>query len=251
MLNNLSNSVVNFMDKNSPIPMYYQLAEELRKKIQDNIWPPGHCIDSERVLSQEYNLSRMTVRQAIGELVQAGLLTREKGRGTFVCEPKIKQRDIMSFTEIMESSGIEFRTDVVAFEKIEADEDMYSVLKSDELFRIQRLRLVKELIIAEEIIYIPCSTLPDLEKKDLFGSFYKYLENHGHIVNNTEASIQAVLVDDYYRGLFRLKDAVPLLKVSSKNYTTEDKLLFIEESVYRSDKYTLDVNISRRKGSVI
>jgi GntR family transcriptional regulator len=239
------------MDKNSPIPMYYQLAEELRKKINNNIWPPGHCIDSERVLSEEYNLSRMTVRQAIGELVQAGLLTREKGRGTFVCEPKIKQRDIMSFTEIMESSGVDFRTEVVAFERIEADEDMFSLLKSDELFRIQRLRIVKEIIIAEEVIYIPCSTLPELEKKDLSGSFYKYLESRELTVGSTEASIQAVLLDDFYRGLFRLKEVVPLLKVSSKNYTAEDKLLFTEEAVYRSDKYTLDINISRRKGSVI
>ncbi len=238
------------MDKSSPIPIYYQLAEELRKKIDEGIWPPGHCIDSERVLAEEYSLSRMTVRQAIGELVQAGILSREKGKGTFVCEPKIKQRDIMSFTEMMEVSGIAFRTEIVAFDKIEADEDMYSLLKADELFKIHRLRIVKAVIIAEEIIYIPCSTVPELEKKDLEGSFYKYLDNHGLSVNNTDASIQAILMDDYYRGLFRLNENVPLLKVFSKSYTSDDTMLFVEESVYRSDKYTLETNISRRKGSV-
>lgn len=238
------------MDKNSPIPIYYQLAEELRKKINDGVWPAGHCIDSERILSEEYNLSRMTVRQAIGELVQAGILTREKGKGTFVCEPKIKQRDIMSFTEIMESSGVEFKTEVVSFDRIEADEEMYSLLKADELFKIHRLRIVKAVIIAEEIIYIPYNTVPELDKKDLEGSFYKYLDSHGLSVNSTDVSIQAVLIDDYYRGLFRLSGNVPLLKVSSKSYTTDENLLFIEESVYRSDKYTFEVNISRRKGSV-
>lgn len=238
------------MDKNSPIPVYYQLAEELRNKIDEGIWPPGHCIDSERMLAEEYNLSRMTVRQAIGELAQAGLLTKEKGKGTFVCEPKLRQRDIMSFTEMMESSGIDFKTEIVSFDRIDADEDMYTQLKADELFKIQRLRIVKDVIIAEEIIYLPCSTVPDLERKDLEGSFYEYLDNHGLSVNSTDTSIQAILVDDYYRGLFRLNENVPLLKVSSKSYALDERLLFIEDSVYRSDKYTLEINISRRKGSV-
>lgn len=239
------------MDKKSPIPAYYQLAEEIRKKIDNGTWPPGHCIDSERMLTAEYNLSRMTIRQAIGELVQAGILTREKGKGTFVCEPEIKQRDIMSFTEIMETTGMEFKTDVIAFERIEANENMFSLLKSNELFKIQRLRIVKGIIIAEESIFTPCSYLPELKRTQLEGSFYKILDSNSLSVDYSEASVQALLMNDYYRGLFRLNESVPLLKICSRNYTTDGKLIFIEESVYRSDKYTLEINISRRKGNII
>lgn len=238
------------MDKNSPIPAYYQLAEEIRKKIDDGTWPVGQRIDSERVLSDEYNISRMTVRQAVGELVQAGILVREKGKGTFVCEPHIKQRNIMSFTEIMESLGIEFKTELVAFEKILADENMFLVLKEDELYKIQRLRIVKDIIIANEIIYFPRSFIPNLKKSQLKGSFYKLLDDIGLCVDNSEASVQAILPTDYYRGLFRFVEDVPLLKIESKNYTEDGTILFIEESIYRSDKYTLEINIDRRKGQI-
>jgi GntR family transcriptional regulator len=238
------------MDKKSPIPVYYQLAAEIRRKIDEGIWPPGHCIDSERILAEEYNLSRMTVRQAIGELVQAGILTREKGKGTFVCEPKIKQRDIMSFTEMMNEMGADFKTEVIAFERIEADEDKFTILNTDELYKIHRLRIVKDIIIAEEIIYIPCNYISDITAIQLKGSFYSLLDANGLSLDNSEASVHAILVNDYYKGLFRLTDDVPLLKVYSKNYDAEGKLLFVEQAVYRSDKYSLEINIARRKGRV-
>ena len=238
------------MDKKSPIPAYYQLAEEIRNKIIDGVWPVGHCIDSERVLAEENHLSRMTVRQAIGELVQAGLLTREKGKGTFVCEPKIKQRDIMSFTEMMEGAALEFKTELITFEKIEADEAMFTDLNADELYKIQRLRVVKGIIIADETIYIPCSYIPDVKRQQLEGSFYKLLNSLGLSIDNSDASVQALLMNDYYRGLFRLNENIPLLKVNSKNYSVDGKLIYIEESIYRSDKYTLEINISSRKGQV-
>lgn len=238
------------MDKKSPIPVYYQLAEEIKKKIDDGIWPVGHCIDSERVLAEEYSLSRMTVRQAIGELVSDGILTREKGKGTFVCQPKIKQRDIMSFTEIMKSVGIDFKTEVITFTKIEANEDLYSELKCNELFKIERLRSVKGVVIADESIYIPCNYVPELTRSLLQSSFYNYLDSKGLSIDNSEASVEAILMNDYYKGLFRLNEETPLLKLHSKNYTADGSLLFIEESIYRSDKYILDINISRRKGMI-
>ena len=84
------------IDKSSPIPVYYQLKEDILKKIREGVWKVGQCIDSERELSENYGVSRMTIRQALGELVQEGILVREKGKGTFVCEPKVKQKDMMS-----------------------------------------------------------------------------------------------------------------------------------------------------------
>ncbi len=238
------------MDKNSPIPIYYQLAAEIRKKIDDGIWQPGHCIDSERIIAEEYNLSRMTVRQALNELVQSGILTKIKGKGTFVCEPRINQRGIMSFTEMMEASGTKFSTEVIAFERIEANESMFELMKADELYKIHRLRIVKEVIIAEEIIYLPCDFIPDLNAKQLKGSFYALLDKNNLHLDYSEASIHAILLNDYYKGLFRLTEEVPLLKTSSKNYDADGKLLFLEDSVYRSDKYSLEINITRRKDKI-
>lgn len=238
------------MNKNSPIPMYYQLAAEIRKKIDDGVWQPGHCIDSERVFAEEYNLSRMTVRQALNELVQSGILTKIKGKGTFVCEPKINQRGIMSFTEMMEAAGTKFNTEIVSFEIVEADETMFELLKADELYKIHRLRIVKEMIIAEEMIYLPCNLIKNLTKDQLKGSFYAILDKSNIQLDYSEASVQAILSNDYYKGLFRLMEDAPLLKVSSKNFDIDGKLLFIEHSIYRSDKYSLEINITRREDKI-
>lgn len=80
------------IDKNSPIPVYYQLKNDFIKKIASGVWKAGECISSERELCEIYDVSRMTIRQAIGELVQEGILTRKKGKGTFVCEQKVNQK---------------------------------------------------------------------------------------------------------------------------------------------------------------
>ncbi len=238
------------MDRNSPIPAYYQVATEIQKKIEDHVWLPGYCIPSERSLSEEYNLSRMTVRQALGELVQKGILVREKGKGTFVCEKSINQRNIMSFTEMMQSAGINFTTEITCFEKVKSYEDLFLPFEDEIIYKIKRLRIVDEVVIGEETIYLPWSLLPELQESDLKTSFYKYLDEKGLSVYESDAAIQAALMNEVYYKIFRVKKHLPLLQVKSKNYSESGQLLFVEESVYRSDKYMFEVNISRREGYI-
>jgi GntR family transcriptional regulator len=238
------------IDKNSPIPVYYQLKEDIKKKINKGIWKVGQCIDSERELSDTYSVSRMTIRQALGELVQEGILVREKGKGTFVCEPKVKQKDIMSFSDMVKKIGLKLETRILSFEKIQTPEEFTSLLLFEEVYRIDRLRIVKDEVIANEVIYIPCDYCGYIDEEKLQLSFYEILNQYGYSIDHSEASIQAILMDDYYKELFKVKDEVPLLKSNSKNITSDGKLLFIEESVYRSDKYILEVNIYRREGKI-
>ena len=87
-----------WIDKKSPIPAYYQLKKILLKKIEEGQFTVGSMIPSERDLSQTYGISRMTVRQALSQLVADGLLHREKGRGTFVSPVKLVLINIMSFS---------------------------------------------------------------------------------------------------------------------------------------------------------
>lgn len=238
------------IDKNSPIPVYYQLKEDIKNKINIGVWKVGQCIDSERELSDNYDVSRMTVRQALGELVQEGILVREKGKGTFVCEPKVKQRDIMSFSEIVKKSGRESDTGILEFERIHTPEAMQELLPFDEVYKINRLRIVEGEVIANEIIYIPCDYCGYMDRQLLKGSFYELLKTFGYVIDHSEAALQAIIMDDSYKKLFNVNETVPLIKSYSKNLTSDGKLLFIEESIYRSDKYVLEVNIYRREGKI-
>src|SRR5258708_22034678 len=93
--------------RNSPVPRYHQLKEILRERIQSGEWKAGDLIPSERELSEQYGISRMTTRQAITDLVNEGVFFREQGRGTFVSHRKITQQLIRltGFTEDISARG--------------------------------------------------------------------------------------------------------------------------------------------------
>ncbi|HEX9412529.1 MAG TPA: GntR family transcriptional regulator, partial [Ktedonobacterales bacterium] len=80
------------INRKGPLPLYYQLKEIMREHVRSGEWKPGDLIPSERELTQTYDLSRMTARQAITELVNEGVFYREQGRGTFVSRYKIIQQ---------------------------------------------------------------------------------------------------------------------------------------------------------------
>ena len=77
------------IDKQSPLPIYYQIEAHLKQQIDADILKPGDVLPSEREFSEQFDVSRMTIRQAIMNLVNAGYLKRQKGRGTFVASKKI------------------------------------------------------------------------------------------------------------------------------------------------------------------
>jgi GntR family transcriptional regulator len=238
------------IDKNSPIPVYYQLKEAIKQKINEGIWKVGECIDSERELSEQYSLSRMTVRQALGDLVQEGILHREKGKGTFVCEPKVKQRDIMSFSDMVRKMGLTPRTEVRSFEKIHTPEHIADLISFEEVYKIDRLRIAEDVVIANEVIYIPCDYCGYIDVEKLEHSFYSILKDYGYVIDHSESSIQAVLMNEEYKNIFNTSANLPLIKVFSSNIAEDGRLLFVEESIYRSDKYILEVNIYRREGKI-
>lgn len=238
------------IDKSSPIPVYYQLKNDLITKISQGIWKPGECIASERELCEIYGVSRMTIRQALGELVQEDVLLKIKGKGTFVCEPTVKQEDMMSFTEMMKQTGRNLRTEVIDFNKINTPEHLTEIISLDEVYRINRKRIVDDICIAVEKVYIPVDYCGYIDEKMLEGSLFKILEEFGYIVDHSQSSIASIIMNDELKKLFDVYEDIPLLKMTSKTYTQKGKMLFLEESVYRSDKFVLQVNISRREGKI-
>ncbi|MBM6859899.1 GntR family transcriptional regulator [Clostridium saudiense] len=239
------------IDKNSPIPVYFQLKNDLVKKIAQGLWKPGECIASERELCEIYGVSRMTIRQAIGELVQEGVLTRLKGKGTFVCEQTVKQQDMMSFTEMIKQTGRELKTEVINFDVIDTPDDMQDIFMLDKIYKIERRRIVDGECIAVETVFIPVDYCGHVNEEMLKGSLYKILEHFGYSISNSTSSIVAANITDEIKEKFNTKENFPVLKIIGKTFANKNKLLFIEEALYRSDKFTLQVNISRREGEIL
>ncbi len=236
------------IDKNSPIPIYYQLKQDFLDNISSGKWQSGHCINSERELSEYYGVSRMTIRQALGELVQEGILYKEKGKGTFVSEKRLKQKDIMSFSEIISKAGLTLETKVLDFSSVDTPDKLKEVFSYDKLYKIDRLRMVEGEPVAKELVYVPVAYLADIKYEELQGSLFSLLEERGHTIAYSESSIQAVLINDTLKELFKAENDVPLLKTVNIVMEQESHVLFYEESIYRSDKYILQVNIMRKEG---
>lgn len=238
------------IDKNSPIPVYYQLKEMIKEKITNGTWQVGQCIASERELTEAYGVSRMTVRQALGELVQEGLLVREKGKGTFVCEPKVKQEDMMSFSDIIKKAGRSLITKVLDFEVINTPDELADTFEVEKIYKINRLRLVDGEAVANEVVYIPCEYCGFVTKEDLEGSLFKLLEEKGYVIESTESALAAVIMDEELKTLFNVDKQVPLLRSHNAALNSEGEIIYVEDAVYRSDKYVLEINISKREGKL-
>ena len=95
------------VDRDDPVPLYHQLYRILLDKITSGAWRPGDLIPSEKELGQQYQSSRITIRQTLQQLAADGYLSREQGRGTFVAEPKMRGvQGFASFTDDMRNRGL-------------------------------------------------------------------------------------------------------------------------------------------------
>lgn len=154
--------------KNSITPLYEQLHEDMLSKIVSRKWKPGKRIPAEMELCEIYGVSRITVRKAIEDLVRAGYLARQRGKGTFVRIEHIENElsKFYSFSESLKSEGIKEVAEVLAFEEILATTELSEKLGLSEdahfVYKITRLRSVDDVPYAVESSYIPKNLFQDL-----------------------------------------------------------------------------------------
>lgn len=234
------------IDKKSPIPIYFQLKNIIKDDIENGVLKPGSIIPSEREYSEKYGISRMTVRQALKELEDDGLIIRERGRGSFVARPKIEQKNIMSFTEMVKNMGMVPSTTVIDLKRTVVGNlhNRFMLDEQEGLFEITRLRCANNVPVAIESDYIPERYAPGIDEKDLTGSLYRLLREEYNIeVTCSSAGFEAVMSDSYLEKILETDGCIPLLKVESVNIS--DKPVFYEVSFYRSDTFKYVVNIYR------
>jgi len=236
-----------YIDKKSPIPAYFQLKNIILGKIESGEYREDNLIPSERELSDLLDISRMTVRQALNQLVQEGVLHREKGKGTFVSKSKIEQRNIMSFSDTVQKKGLVPSTRVLHFSKEEAGEDLKAILElkgNEKIYNIRRLRLANNIPVGIEEDFIPEKYCPNMDKFDLTGSLYRLIkEEYSHTINYVDNIIEAARASKEEKQLLNISPAVPVLNITSVIFTESGLRLLYERSVYRSDEYKYNIRV--------
>src|SRR2546423_2037069 len=147
----------------------------------------GQAIPSERRLSSELGISRLTVRAALDDLVRDGYLERRHGSGTFVSEPKIAQQlTLASFTEDMRRRGMGADSRTISLENVHAGPQVargLNISPADRVFQIRRLRLADGEPMALETLHVPVSLVPSLTAAQLeHASWYELLEERYNVV---------------------------------------------------------------------
>jgi GntR family transcriptional regulator len=169
------------IDKSSPVPIYHQLEEYIKQQIENGTLKIEETIPSEREYAERYQISRMTVRQALNNLVTEGYLYRQKGRGTFVSKQKVEQQlqGLTSFTEDMIARGMKPGNRLISFEIIPASKQIASRLKLSEhapVYEIKRVRLADDVPMAFETTYVPANLIKGLTEEIITDSLYRYVE---------------------------------------------------------------------------
>ncbi len=243
--------LLRMIDKNSPIPIYYQLEEEIKQMIENEL-VPGDLLPSEREYAEKYDISRMTVRQAITNLAKEGLLYRQKGRGTFVAEKKIEQdlSFLSSFSEDMKSRGLTPSSKLLRFKVITDKPKIASNLKvksNEPIYEIKRLRMANNEPIALETIYTPQKLVGTLTDQDITISFYDYIEQKlNKKINYGNQTIEASLANNEESSYLNINKGDPVLVMQRKSYLDNDKKpIEYVKSTYRSDKYKFNMQLKR------
>lgn len=175
-------------DRGSKEPLYVQIERTIRDRILSGDWKPGDQIPSEEQLCEDFGVSRVTIRQALRILADDGLLSRGRGRGTFVRTPTLTSgvRGLRSFTEDMGAVGMDAGSTVLACEKQRAPSAIARHLDltiGEDAVLLHRLRHGAGQPIGVQRAYLPAKRFPGLENADFSDkSLYTYLRQHYGVI---------------------------------------------------------------------
>lgn len=239
------------IDKNSPIPIYYQLEELIKNLIEKEELKPGDMLPSEREYTEKYEISRMTVRQAINNLVHDGYLLRERGKGTFVANKKIEQtlQGLTSFTEDMRSKGMEPGTKLLDFKIVSADQDIAEKLNIKEgfpVYKMERVRLADGYPMAYETSFLSKEIVSGLTEEIAKGSLYAHVEKTlGLTIDYATQVMEASTGRVRESEILGIHEGAPILVISRITYLKNEKPLEVVNSIYRGDRYKFVIDIKR------
>ncbi len=240
------------LNRSGPKPLYQQLEEILKNKIESGNLAPHDMIPSENEIRKEFDLSRTTVRNVITQLVNEGLLYRVPGKGTFVAEPKISTQPITlkGIREQLEEMGYETDTEVVAKKIIKPPKNVAEKLhisEADEVYFLERVRYANDESLSLHRSYIPVKLANGLFNEDVESTpLCDILERgYGLMLARGEETLESVPIDAREAELLDVKKGFHMLKLRYTMYT-KDALPFEYSTVlFRGDRVILRFEFTR------
>ncbi|MEW6622288.1 MAG: GntR family transcriptional regulator [Bacillota bacterium] len=234
----------------SPVPIYFQIKEDLKQKIISGHYKPNDRIPSEEDLAEHYGTSRMTLRRSVTELVEDGYLYRVHGKGTFVSKPRIERSyaPLTGFMQDMTKRGFIPGAKVLEIKEVQPSPKLRSLLeleKNNTVIKIVRLRYANEEPIVIQNAFIPTFLCPELIHENLeVNSLYDVLENKYKLeLFCAKQKMEATVANKNLAETLGVKKGSPLLYVERLTFLKNNIPVEYVEIWYRGDRYVFEVNL--------
>jgi GntR family transcriptional regulator len=235
-----------------PEPLWIQAVNLIRGEIEKGILKPGMRLAPERELCRQLGISRVTLRKALGRLVEEGVLSASHGRGWYVTQAVAKKEwpnSLESFSETAARMGLKPRSKVLTAQASPAtidEAEPLGIAPGTPLFRLERVRLLDGVPIALDLSCIPLALVPEVEKVDFrTRSFYSTLSAAGVEPVRADSTIEATKADDRAAEHLDVAPGDPLLVMHQVVLGAEQEPLFVSTIRYAGERYRLRTSFAR------
>ncbi len=240
------------MAGHSPLPLYVQIRDSLRRQILDGTYQVHERLPSENEMMSVFGVSRITIRQALRDLHNEGLVFSAQGKGTFVSKPKAVQnvQRLEGFGEAMAAQGYEASARVLSIQQRKAPKAVAASLDlqpGDEVIEVKRVRYLNRSPVCIENSYFPMDIGRRMFSLDLSGDIFPMLENlFGIPLGGADISLDSILADDEAQQYLNLKTGEAILRVERLTHNRDGRPIDFEYLCYRGDSFKYQFRIDRK-----
>lgn len=233
--------------------LYQKILDNIKEKINTGVYQVGDALPTERNLIVEYQVSRITVRRAIDELVKLKLVEKRRGSGTYVLDKQLshQMQSLVGTSEIQQGNNKEVRYKVTKFlmdtENIFAHK-LLDIKEKDPVYYIRRVKIIDGLPRIVEDSYMPVSLFPDLNISTLEKSKFDYVEQDKKmIIEGSCQEFMAVESDEDIMLLLNMKKKAPIMKLKSISNLEDGTKFDYTEAWFHPDAHKLGIYLPRVK----
>lgn len=235
------------LDRSSPVPLYFQVSRQIEEAIHSGQLPPGARLENELGMADRSGLSRPTIRRAIQELVNKGLVVRRRGIGTQVVNnPQVKRElNLTSLYDDLARSGKDPGTRVLTHDVVPADDHVAEQLNSKpgvDVVYLERLRYTADEPLALMHNWLPVTVARDLTRQQLeHHGLYELLRDTGVHMQLAAQRMGARLAAADEASMLAVRPGSPLLTMERTAYDQTGRAVELGRHVYRADSYSFEV----------
>lgn len=234
-------------------PMYRQIADALREKISAGELKPGDALPTESSLQEAFNVSRVTVRQALKLLTEEQIVESIQGSGTYVKEERVNYDiyQLTGFYEKLADRNVDTHSEVSIFEVLKADAKLAEKLNlshDDKIWHVKRVRFIKQKPVNLEETWMPLALFPDLTWEVMENSKYHYVEQFKKLViDRSEQELVPIMPSEEAITALSLDPTKPILEKVSRGFLKDGRVFEYSRNVFNTDDYKFTLVARRRQ----